>query len=819
MRERTEPSCVSRWSILTLVFLGALCGLPLRAIQTRAPQAVDELKRAAGGGAEVTVSPTTGLATFLTTAPGRPVLGTLSASAPAAERALDFLALHGAAFGIADPATLALMRVSAPDEVGMEHARFRQTYRGVPVTGGEVTVHLRGADVVAVNAHTLDGLEGIDVTPALAAPEAKAAVARWLAETLGVTDAVISEPRLELLNRGLLEGRTHFTRLAWFVEARRTGLREFIWIDAGAAKPLLQFSQLTDALDRDIYDADDPGDGVFNNLPGALVRVEGGAATGDADADNAYDFAGDTYDYFFNEHGRDSYDDAGSTLPASVHFCPTAAAVDCPYPNAFWNGTQMVYGEGVSQADDVDAHELTHAVTEHTANLFYYMQSGALNESFSDIFGETVDLTNGAGDDSPGVRWALGEDIPPVSPIPSPLRDMEDPTIFGDPGKVSDAQFVCGDYRTDNGGVHSNSGVPNHAYALMVDGGTYNSQTVTGIGLTKAGKIEYRTLAHYLLSASDFLDDYNALKQSCQDLIGIAGITLADCTEVGEALDAVEMNSVWNCSPPTQASAPAFCPAGQAPSIWSYENFEGVPLTACPSGGVSTSWCTNGPTSLVGAFATSGVYSAWGYDRPTAGTQTLTVTYGVSLPASARMQFNHSFGFDSFAGTYYDGGVIETSTNGGGAWSDAGGLITAGQSYGGTLSACCSNPYGGLSAFVNQSWGFTASQLDLSSLVGGSFAFRLRNATDSSVDDYGWFVDDIRIYTCAACLTDRTLGAEYNGTASLYKATNSVTAGSGFKVGVAEDVTFEAGDHITLNDGFSVDGGTFTATITPGVCP
>ena len=88
------------------------------------------------------------------------------------------------------------------------------------------------------------------------------------------------------------------------------------------------------------------------------------------------------------------------------------ASAECPYQNAFWNGTQMVYGEDFSLADDVDAHELTHAVTEKSASLAYYMQSGALNESFSDIFGETVDLTNGAGTDTAAVRWQLGEDLP-----------------------------------------------------------------------------------------------------------------------------------------------------------------------------------------------------------------------------------------------------------------------------------------------------------------------------------------------------------------------------------------------------------------------
>lgn len=109
------------------------------------------------------------------------------------------------------------------------------------------------------------------------------------------------------------------------------------------------------------------------------------------------------------------------------------------------------------------------------------------------------------------------------------------------PRKVSDSQFRCSSV-IDQGGVHTNSGVPNHAYALMVDGGTYNGFTITGLGLTKAGKIQYRALTRYLVSGAKFLDDYLALQQSCTDLSGIAGINASDCAEVKKALDAVEMS-------------------------------------------------------------------------------------------------------------------------------------------------------------------------------------------------------------------------------------------------------------------------------------
>ncbi len=789
--------------LATLAPFGAAAATPLEA-QTPRPFVRDALlglELETGAPVRAAVSPDTGLVTFLSFDRSWEPHVRLPATAPAAARALAFLDDHGAAFGVSGRDGLSTVRATGRDEVGIEHVRFRQTHRGVPVTGGELIVHLRGSAVVAVNGKTLSGLDHVEIAPAIDARAAKEAVRLLLERRFGVSGAALGEPRLEIFDRGLLEGRRGWPRLAWFVEARATDLREFVWVDAAGGSVLLHFSQLTDARVREVYDADDPDDGIYNVLPGMPVRGEGDPPTGDADADAAYDFSGDTYDYFFDEHGRDSYDDAGTPLRSSVHFCPSAG--NCPFQNAYWNGVQMVYGEGFSLADDVVAHELTHAVTEFTANLFYYMQSGALNESFSDIFGETVDLLNGAGNDSPGVRWHVGEDLP-LRPEDLPIRNMMDPTLEGDPGKMSDPQFRCLDSGThpdmDRGGVHFNSGVPNHAYALMVDGGTYNGETVTGIGLTRAGKIQYRALSTYLTSASDFLDNYNALVQSCEDLVGVAGITAADCVEVGEALTAVEMAAAWPCTP-DQVAVPAFCPAGQAPELWHSEDFESFALDACPSSAAPTEWCLNGPTSILGAFATSGTMSLWGYNRPVVDFITVSNAPPGTLPTGAVMQFNHSHGFENSGSIFWDGGVVEYSTDGGSSWLDAfaQGLITAGQTYGGTVEPGL-NPLAEQSAFVADSWGYTATQLDLSSLAGETFEYRFGVGSDEVADDYGWFVDDVRIFTCAACVADRVLDATYNGLASFYGASSSIEAGAGFEVGAMESVTLEAPTVELTND-------------------
>ena len=516
-------------AMITAAVLSA--GAASAQVDAEVERGIAAMQRAAGAAPTVRRDPTTGLASFVAAAPGRPIAVAAPRAAKAADRALAFVDLGGAAFGLRGRQDVAPSRASGPDETGIEHVRLQQVQDGVPVRGAELVVHLRGNGVTAVNGRTAAAV-AVNTKPAIDAGAATVAAETLLSQELGVLGAELSAPRLELLDRGLLEGRGGATRLAWFIEARGFALRQFIWVDAADGTILLHFSHLTDAKLRSVYDANDS-----SSLPGTLARGEGNPATGDADVDTAYDYSGDTYDYFLAQHGRDSYDNAGAPLISTVHYCEGS----CPYANAFWDGTQMVYGEGFSAADDVAAHELSHAVTEYTAGLVYCLQSGALNESFSDIFGETVDLTNTGGSDGPGARWYLGEDVPVFGAI----RHMMDPTLFGNPGKVSDPQYLCYSscFDFDNGGVHYNSGVPNHAYALMVDGGTYNGFTIAGIGLTKAGKIQYRALSAYLTPLATLGDAYNALQQSCADLIGLHGITVADCVEVGKALDAVEMGA------------------------------------------------------------------------------------------------------------------------------------------------------------------------------------------------------------------------------------------------------------------------------------
>ena len=183
------------------------------------------------------------------------------------------------------------------------------------------------------------------------------------------------------------------------------------------------------------------------------------------------------------------------------------------------------------------AHELTHGVTQYESNLVYYYQSGAINESLSDVFGELIDLEHPAtGTDTAANRWLMGEDLPIGA-----IRDMENPPTFGDPDRMELADYFH-TAASDNGGVHINSGVNNKAAFLMTDGGTFNGQTITGARRHQGrphllrGPGEPAHLGQRLRRPRQ-----HACRQACTNLIGTDGITAANCTEVSKAVLATEM--------------------------------------------------------------------------------------------------------------------------------------------------------------------------------------------------------------------------------------------------------------------------------------
>lgn len=237
---------------------------------------------------------------------------------------------------------------------------------------------------------------------------------------------------------------------------------------------------------RAIYDA-----GNTQNLPGTLIREEGQPGNGDVAADEAWNYLGITYYFYWQIYQRNSLDNKGLKLDGTVHY-------GREYQNAFWNGQQMVFGDGDGEifnrftiAIDVVAHELTHGVTETEAGLIYFQQAGALNESMSDVFGSLVKQYH-LRQSADQADWIIGEGLLAAGIKGSGLRSMSAPgTAYDDPLLGKDPQPADMDHyidtREDNGGVHLNSGIPNRAFYLA-------ATALGGFAWERAGQAWYDTL-------------------------------------------------------------------------------------------------------------------------------------------------------------------------------------------------------------------------------------------------------------------------------------------------------------------------------------
>ena len=256
-----------------------------------------------------------------------------------------------------------------------------------------------------------------------------------------------------------------------------------------------------------------------NDLPGRLVRGQDDPPVADEAVNEAFDGAADTWTFYRDVFGRDSVDGRGAELVSSVHY-----GVD--FDNALWNGVQMVYGDGsgtlfargaLTRALDIIGHELTHGVTQHTANLVYSKQSGALNEHFSDVFGTLVKQYT-LGQTAEQADWLIGAGT--LAPgLGEALRSMKAP---GTAWRFDDQPATMDGYRdlpddnvpsNDNGGVHINSGIPNHAFYLA-------ATSLGGHAWEAAGRIWYTTLTERLSASAQFADAAQATIGVARDLFG-----------------------------------------------------------------------------------------------------------------------------------------------------------------------------------------------------------------------------------------------------------------------------------------------------------
>ncbi|ARP74055.1 peptidase M4 [Streptomyces pluripotens] len=254
---------------------------------------------------------------------------------------------------------------------------------------------------------------------------------------------------------------------------------------------------------RTIYDAHHAQD-----LPGTQVRTEGAEPVSDATVNRAYAGLGATFELYLTAYGRHSIDDDGLPLDATVHFGEG-------YDNAFWNGEQMVFGDGDGEIFldftipvDVIGHELTHGVTQHTANLEYYGQSGALNESVSDVFGSLIKQYT-LGQTATEADWLIGAGLLAPRVTGTALRSMKAPgTAYDDSTLGKDPQPArMEDYvhtNRDNGGVHINSGIPNHAFYLV-------AAALGGRAWERAGQIWYDVLTGGDLASDALFADFATL--------------------------------------------------------------------------------------------------------------------------------------------------------------------------------------------------------------------------------------------------------------------------------------------------------------------
>lgn len=861
-------------------------------------------------------------------------------SAAAGAKADAFVNEYGAMFG-ATRGTLVRDSVRS-DGLGGKTVTYLQEYKGVAVFGAMLRAHLdKQGDLTAVNGMAVPDLD-LAVDPKLSAAAAGQRAVAYVksdppshdghkADTTGVKAATSD---LVIYREGVVRGVTGDEHLAYVVEVtNRANIRDIVILTAQSGKVLNRYSLVHDALDRVVYE----------ERYGKVVWREGKKFPRNLNEDqqNIVRGSGESYWFFRNAFGWDSYDNNGARME-TVNNDPR---INCP--NANWNGVTTNYCNGVT-SDDVVAHEWGHAYTDYSHDLIYQWQSGALNESYSDIWGETVDLINGRQDEgedlsvredglcsesspalarliinspadiakicqtgtaafgpapsaagttgdvvqgldaadatgpsttdgctaltnggdvagkialidrgacaftikvknaqnagaigavigntveavngmsgvdptitipsvmiklsdrnlivdkltsgspvnvsikdvtgttkSPSERWLIGEKS---TAFGGAIRDMWMPTCHGDPGKVSDAEYYCA--ADDGGGVHSNSGVPNHGYALLVDGGEYNNHSIDGIGLTKAAHIYWRAATEYQTPTTDFADHADALEASCADLVGrgvnglsTAGapentdpptelpdevIFAADCDQVSEVIAAVELRTdptQCNFQPVLQPGEPTTC--DNATEAY-FEDFEdGLAGWTTSSAWVfddqDYNWSADntlpGDRAGTAAFGpdpqagncSSGAGDISGVMSLTGGAITIPGTTG-----KAWLTFDHYVATE--AG--WDGGNVKVSIDGGAFEAIPADAYTFNPPTTiNTAAAGNTNPLAGQPGFTGTdggelfgSWGTSAVDLSvIGAAPGDTITLQLDMGLDGCSGNDGWYVDDISVSVC-----------------------------------------------------------------------
>lgn len=817
------------------IILGSSAGLayavPERAANSDAGL-LEQLRSNAGG--QLSEAGLVGSSYRLLHSRGAQLLSRDNTTAAPLERARTFLSIYGKLLGVTDPLAQLRAARNSVDLAGNTHVHLNQTYQGLEVYGARLVVHMNKLGVTGVNGVFVRDLEGLSTTPGISAAEA-AQAAVYLGQKLhGGAALQANSTRLIVYSSDLLSKRQPKPRnyLAYEVVVSNgpgRGIRERYILDAANGAQIERINGIQSVLNREIHTptvATPPV--ITEGSPAALtdppLKNDDRTAMSDragvlppTPLNNLYVYAGGTYNLYKNMFGREGYDqdfiDPVTGLPkVQVQNSTYLANELCP--NAYWDGVGTNYCPGFD-GDDVVSHEWSHAYTEYSDGLIYKWQSGALNESYSDIYGETYDLVNGLegllgatlieGDyhENGGSRWVIGEDLGDVA-AQAILRDMWDPDNFTLPGgienplgmqagKVTSPNYSC------TGEAHSNSGVPNHAYAMLVDGKTFNGITVPGIGLVKAAHIYYQAHTHYQVPSTDFSQHADALEQSCQDLIGVElhdptgavwpdKITAADCDAVHATVEATELriSDKERCGYEgtlllPEDTTPAACAAGQYEYPDFTENWDSGTLPA----GWTLSQNLTGDAPYVPGWVLSQDLPAphHGYAMfaanykhgglPRSGGD-ISSSYSLASPAITLQDAQNYLKFTHYilSEAPYDGGNLKYSVNGGdfaivpasamsynpyiGNFADAP-LLPLPVSDPTGLLGNNTNPLAGEPAWYGSDPGENTSEwattiVDLKQLglkAGDQVRFRWDFGQDSTGGALGWYVDEVAVGHCS----------------------------------------------------------------------
>lgn len=638
--------------------------------------------------------------------------------------ARGFLAENAALFKLGINDSFTLRRIEPDPQLNYLNVRLDQTYNDIPVYNKQLIVHIDPQEnIVAVNGHFVPNLNVM--TEALVTPQ----VAEQVALDNLLNAQLQSDERARVKTKTLSEK----TKLVIYVDPANENKATLTWaVTLMTTSPLGQWSYfinarrptVTDAYDsveqikqRETYTAENDTD-----IPGRLL-IEEGERSRDAIAQAAHDGAGRVYDYYFNTFQRDGIDGQGSLLISTVHYGSDPQDAE----NAAWIGEyqQMIYGDGgrlfkpLPYGLDVVGHEFTHGVTGSTAALEYRSQSGALNESFSDVFGALIDRGN----------WTIGEEVIKSPPFPLPfLRSLQDPNMNGafDPNDplagvgqaahVSEYARLPVSRRGDNGGVHVNSGIPNRAAYLIG----------TSIGQEKLEQIYYRALTQYLEPNSQFMDAGRAIVRAAQDLYSTPEVQAVQAGFSGVGLNLGGANNVPAPPPtttPSNNNAPP--PSNQTP-----QGCTNLVVNGAFESDDGWSDLSGERSNLIETeLPRTGKRSAWlgGQDKE----PVQSIYQDISIPANAnRVQLE-----------YYR--YLHEETSG------FSGLFAADAKFSSVIANTNGQIVGALekltSAQADDRW--LGKQFDLSQMAGKTIrlAFTSENPTGNVSS---MFVDDVALYAC-----------------------------------------------------------------------